>query len=348
MTIASSRAAAPGTEDIPVLDLGPFLSGAPGALEQAAGALRRALEEVGFYFIRNHGVPQALIDATFAEAARFHAQPLDAKMKLKLNEHNIGYLPMRGNTLRTSEVQTNTRPNLNEAFFVKRDLPPDHPDVVANKRFRGANRWPEGLPGFRETVVNYCNRMERLALSLLPLYARALDLPADYFRHAFREPQYTLRMSHYPQQDVVEEGEFGLAPHVDTSFMTLLAQNEVPGLSIRTTDGRWIDAPAIPGTFIVNGGEMLRRWTNDRFLATPHRVINRSGRERYAIPFFFDCTIDEPILPVPTCVGPDNPPKFTPTTYMEFMTWYQTRNYDVLRGEGKDDGQPEGRGPFTL
>ena len=316
---------------IPVLDLGPCLAGRPGALEQVAAELRFALENVGFYIIRNHGVPQAEIDAVFAAAAAFHAQPLDAKLALKINEHTVGYLPMRGNTLRTSEIHKNTRPNANEAFFIKRDLPADHPDVLAGKRFRCLNQWPADLPGFQETTVRFSRRLEHLALSLLPIYARALNLPADYFAEAFREPQYTLRLTHYPQQDVSQEDEFGLAPHVDTSFMTLLAQNEIPGLSIRSREGDWIDAPALPGTFIVNGGEMLRRWTNDHFLATPHRVINRSGRERYAIPFFFDCNIDWPITPVPTCTSPEDPPKFPETTYMEYMIWYQNRNYDAIR-----------------
>lgn len=334
MTISAPLAAASKAEEIPVLDIGPFLAGAPGALERTAAELRHALEHIGFYFIENHGVPQAAVDDAFAAAARFHAQPLEPKLALKLTEHNIGYMPMRGSTLRTSEVHKNTKANLNEAYFVKRDLPPDHPDVIANKRFRGANLWPSGLPGFRETVVDYCRRLERLALSLLPLYARALDLPAGWFAEPFRDPQYTLRMTHYPQQDATGEDEFGLAPHVDTSFMTLLAQNRLPGLSIRRTDGRWIDAPAIPGTFLVNGGEMLRRWSNDSLLATPHRVINRSGQERYAIPFFFDCRIDAPIAPVPTRVSPDAPPKFPPTTYMEYMIWYQNRNYDVLKPAG--------------
>src|SRR3546814_20415782 len=115
-------------------------------------------------------------------------------------------------------------------------------------------------------------------------------------------------MTHYPQQEAVRDDEFGLAPHVDTSFMTLLAQNEVPGLSIRTPDGAWIDAPAIPGPFIVNGGEMLRRWTNVRFLATPHRVVNPSGRARYALPFLSACPLDPPIPPAPTSLPPPHPP----------------------------------------
>jgi isopenicillin N synthase-like dioxygenase len=321
-------------QEIPILDLGPYLAGEAGALERLGTELRHAFEEIGFYFIRNHGVRRRLVKAVFAEAARFHAQPIEVKAALKINEHNIGYLGMRGSTTRHSKLNANNKPNLNEAFFVKRDLPPDHPDVVANKRFRGANRWPAGLLGFREAVVAYCEALERLGLALLPVYARALDLPADFFDRPFREPQYTLRMSHYPPQPVIEENEFGLAPHTDTSFMTMLAQNRIPGLAIRTPSGRWIDAPALPDAFLVNGGDMLRRWTNERFLATPHRVVNRSGRDRYAIPFFFDCNIDHPMVCLPSCTSTDNPPRYPATTYMDYMIWYQNQNYDHVRGKG--------------
>jgi isopenicillin N synthase-like dioxygenase len=317
-------------ETIPVIDLGPYLAGEEGAAERTAGELRHALTEIGFYFIVNHGVPREQIRAVFEQVRRFHAQPLEAKLALKLDRHNTGYMPMRGNTLRTSTVQANTKPNLNEAFFVKRDLPPDHPDVLADRRFRGPTRWPDGLPGFRETIVGYCDVLERLVQKMVRLYARALDLPAGYFDGPFRDLQYTLRMTHYPPQEGPVIDEFGLAPHTDTSFLTLLAPNDVPGLSIRTQSGRWIDAPAIPDAYVVNGGQMLQRWTNDFFLATPHRAINRSGGERYAIPFFCDSNIDWPIAAVPTTVGPDRPPKYPTTDYTDYMTWYQKRNYDVL------------------
>jgi len=318
-------------EKIPILDLGPYRAGEAGARQRLGRELRHALEQIGFYFVRNHGVPRRSVDAVFAAAARFHALPIDQKMRLKIDQHNIGYLAMRAATTRHSKLNAGNKPNLNEAFFVKRDLPPDHPDVVAGKRFRGANQWPDGIPGFRDTVVAYCDAMEQLALSLLPLYAEALEFAPDFFAAPFRDPQYTLRMSHYPPQPVVEENEFGLAPHTDTSFMTLLAQNEVPGLAIRTQSGRWIDAPALADTFLVNGGDMLRRWTNDRFLATPHRVINRSGRERYAIPFFFDCQIDYPMSCLPSCVRPGEAPRYPATTYMDYMIWFQRQNYDHAR-----------------
>jgi isopenicillin N synthase-like dioxygenase len=318
------------TETIPVIDLGPYLAGEPGALDRTAKELRFALTEIGFYFIVNHGVAREKIQATFEQVKRFHAQPLEKKLELKLDPHNTGYLPMRGNTLRTSTVQAGTKPNLNEAFFVKREMPSDHPDVLANRRYRGTNRWPTDLPGFREVVVDYCDTMERLVQKMVRLYARALDLPAEYFDTPFKDCQYSLRMTHYPHQDGPVVDEFGLAPHTDTSFLTLLAPNDVPGLSIRTQSGNWIDAPAIPDAYVVNGGQMLQRWTNDVFLATPHRAVNRSGSERYAIPFFCDSNIDWPVAAVPTTVGPDKPPKYPTTYYSDYMAWYQKRNYDFL------------------
>jgi isopenicillin N synthase-like dioxygenase len=320
-----------GAEEIPVIDVSGVLSGAPGAVERAAAQLRHAYEDVGFWFMAGHDVPQSLIDRSFAEARRFHALPLETKMALKANQHNVGYLPMRGSTTRHSKLNANNKPNLLQGFLIKRDLPADHPDVIAGKLYRSQNQWPDDLPGFRETCVAYCDAVEGLALRLLPVYASALDLPPDYFVPAFLEPQYTLRLAYYPAQEVVEENEFGIAPHIDSTFMTLLAQNRVPGLEVRTNSGRWIEAPAMPGTFLVNSGELLRRWTNDRFIATPHRVINRSGGDRYSIPFFFDASIDYKMSCLPSCTGPGNPPRYEPTSYMDYQIWFQRQNYDHIR-----------------
>lgn len=324
------------TEIIPIIDLRPYLAGEPSAINQTAEKLRFALTEIGFYYIANHGVPAKQIREVFHQAACFHALPIAKKLESKLDEHNVGYLPMRGDTLRTSVVETVTKANINEAFFAARDLPGDHPEVLADRRFRSANRWPTGLPGFREAIVDYCKAMEQLARKLVRLYAAALGLPLQYFDEAFREPQYKLRMTHYPYHAKLADDEFGIAPHTDTSFLTLLAPNAVPGLAIRTRSGKWIDAPAIPDAFIVNGGQLLQRWTNDYFLATPHRAVNRSGGERYALAFFCDSNIDWPVAAVPTCVGPDNPPKYPTTYYTEYMIRYQQRTYNVFGPDNRD------------
>jgi hypothetical protein len=325
----------PDHETIPVIDLGPYLAGEAGALDRTAQELRVALTEIGFYFIVNHGIAREKIRSVFAEAARFHALPLERKMAVRIDRHNVGYLPMMGDTLRTSTVQTVTKPNLNEALFIARDLPPDHPDVLAGRRFRSANQWPADLAGFRETIVDYCDALERLVQRLVRLYARALDLPAAYFDGPFRDLQYKLRMTHYPSIDAPIDDEFGIAPHTDTSFLTLLAPNDVPGLSVRARSGRWIEAPSMPDAFVVNGGQMLLRWTNDCFLATPHRAVNRTGGERYALAFFCDSNIDWPIASVPTCVGPDRPPRYPTTYYTDYMTLSQKRTYDLLADENE-------------
>src|SRR5262245_53790811 len=179
--------AAPRNDDaeIPILNLAPYLAGQPGARERLSIQLCHALENIGFYFIKGHGVPQSLCDAAFAETARFHAQPLDRKLELRRNRNNVGYLPMS----RSADPNAAIKPNVNEAFFLKRDLPNDHPDVRAHKRFRGTNMWPDDLPGFRKTIVAYCDALEALVKKMMPLYGVALDLPADYFDAAFADLQ---------------------------------------------------------------------------------------------------------------------------------------------------------------
>ena len=236
----------PDANAIPVIDLGPYLAGEPGALDHAAAELRHALTEIGFYSIVNHGVPSALVHEVYRQVARFHARPLEEKLKIKLDKHNVGYLPMMGDTLRTSVVAHVTKPNMSEAFFMARDLAPDHPDVVSGRRFRSANQWPEGLPGFREPLVEYCDALERLVQRLVRVYARALDLPATYFDGPFTDFQYKLRATHYPSQTKAPDDEFGIAPHTDTSFLTLLAPNDVPGLAFQHPDRRLDRRPNRP------------------------------------------------------------------------------------------------------
>jgi isopenicillin N synthase-like dioxygenase len=330
---------------IPILDTSAVIAGRPGAVDALGAELRTALQDIGFYYLIGHGVDSALVDAAFDACRRFHAQPLDAKMALRANEHNVGYMPVNGYVSRSSRISASKKPNLVEAFFVKRDLPLDHPDVVAGKLYRCANQWPEGLTGFRDTAVAYCDAMESLCLKMLPVYASALELSHDFFDEAFSDPQYSLRMSHYPPSESGEPDQFGVAPHTDSSFLTMLAQSELPGLSIRIPGANWTDAPIIPGAFVVNSGDMLRRWTNHRFLSTAHRAINRNpSRGRYAIPFFFDATADYPMACLPSCRAANQAPRYEPVTYTDYMRWF-TYQYDHIRGRGvpmpADPGVPE-------
>ncbi len=326
-------------DEIPILDLAPLRDGDPNALDHLAERMRHACENVGFYFIVNHGVTADQMASVFEQAARFHALPIDVKQALKVNEHQLGYMPYKGYTSRSSRIHENTQPNLNAAYFVKRDLSPDHPDVLSGRRYRGLNQWPDAklLPGFRETLVDYCQAVEATALGLLPIYAKALELPDGFFDDSFQEPQYSLRLTHYPPvpEDRIEANQFALAPHTDSSFMTLLPQNEVPGLAIRLTSGEWVEPPPLPGGYLVNTGDMMRRWSNHRFLSTPHRVVHRENRDRYAAPFFFDCNIDAVMECFLSCVSEDNPARHEPTTYTEYMLWFGSQYPNIKAKQGE-------------
>jgi isopenicillin N synthase-like dioxygenase len=304
-----------GDQRIPVLDIAPFLAGEPGARAALAQQIARTCEDTGFLVLSNHGVPPALIDQTFEQAAVFFALDTEAKLALKVGERNIGFLPTGAQTIRTSKINNNTKPNLNESFYVTRERAPDHPDILANKA--GLNRWPSGIPEFRTAMLAYFTTMEALAKRMLPAFATALGLPPDYFAPDFTNPSSTLRLIRYQPQVEAEENRFGFAPHIDTNFITFLAQSKLPGLEVLTRDKTWIRPPAIPGTFVVNTAEMLGVYSNDRFKPTPHRVLNNNDAMRYAIPFFLGPDRDAIIDCVPTCVGPDNPARYPAISYAD-------------------------------
>ena len=204
-------------DDFPLLDFADYASGVPGARQRLARDLAFALENIGFLIVVNHGVPAQMIDAIFAEAARLHAIPLERKMALAMGAGSVGYLPAARFAIKTSEINANRKPDLNEAFFIDRERSPDDPEVRAGKPFRELNKWPSELPGFRTTAMVYYARLEAFAKSLLPVFATALDLPPDWFDAPFTNAQCTLRLSHYPPTDY-EDNQFGISPHTDSSF----------------------------------------------------------------------------------------------------------------------------------
>jgi isopenicillin N synthase-like dioxygenase len=316
--------------EIPLIDVSDFLAGRPGAAERAARELRFAFEHVGFYYLAGHGVPQKMIDAQYAEAARFHAQPIEAKLAVKVDEHNIGYMPIARQPPPNAAAQ-GKKPSQNEAYFVRRERSADDPDVVSNRRFHAMNKWPANLPGFRETTLAYMSTLEALCRKLVPLYALALGLPATFFDAAFAKPHMILRMSRYPLIDGSDDTLASLVPHTDSGFMTLLPPNKVQGLSILLPAGRWMDAPGIEGAFVVNGGDILHRWTNERFLSTPHRVRNVSGQVRYAIPFFCDPDHDTVIECLPTCRSLERPAKYPPIKFGDYALWFAAQRYEHMQ-----------------
>jgi isopenicillin N synthase-like dioxygenase len=324
---------------IPVVDIGPALRGDPGALDVVAARVRHASERVGFFYLAGHGVPPAVLADAFAASRELHAIPLAEKQKLKLNENNIGYLAVNQSIQGASSVHRATRPNYNASFFISHDRGPEHPDVVAGTPLRGANQWPAGHDGMRAAMVRYFKTMEALGERMLPVLARALDMPADFFAPFFaNEAHVNLRFLHYPPQETDDDEQFGQGPHTDNSFVTVLAREDVPGLAVRLPSGEWLAPPVIPGTFLVNLGNMMKRWSNDRFLSTPHGVLNDSGHDRYSIAFFYSPNVDVVIECLPSCVSADNPPRYPRAIYRDLVLDFYNANYFHRQGyRGKRD-----------
>lgn len=318
------------TEDFPVIDLGDYLHGAPGALDKIGRELRCALENIGFLIVVNHAVPAGLVAGIVEQARRFHALPMADKLRLETSRGGgsgfTGYLPSGEYAIKTSELNNNDKPDLNAAFFMDRERSPDDPEVRAGKLFRAPNKWPERLPGFREFLLRYWDALEGFSQRLLPVFAVALELAPEYFDRAFEDAQCVLRLSHFPPLPY-QPNQFGLAPHTDANFFTVLPQSNVEGLYIRPQGRGWLKAPRIPGSFIINSGDMCKRWTNDRFLSTAHLAVNLTDRDRYSTPFFYTPHIDYPITCLPTCCSAANPAKYPPITYGEYRVWWLNNNY---------------------
>ena len=318
---------------IPVIDFGPYFAAETGALERLAAELGDACENIGFFYALGHGVDEAIIDRAFAASRRFHALPLDQKLQLELNDNNVGYLPVNASVQGASTVHKATRPNQNESFFISHDRGVDHPDVKAGLPLRGCNQWPASLPDIRADMTAYFTTLGAMCDRMIPAFAVALGMPKDYFVPFFaNEDHHNLRFLHYPPQDADEDNLFGPAPHTDNSFMTALARTEVPGLAVRLPSGEWFPPPIIPGTFLINLGNIMRRWSNNRFLSTPHGVLNESGTDRYSIAYFHSPNPAAIIECLPSCVSADNPAKYPPAVYRDLVLEFYRANYFHQKG----------------
>lgn len=301
--------------DIPVIDLQKlFTTGGKDELIKISAELRQACEEVGFFTIVGHQAPNSLIQDTFALVRRFHQLPIEAKQAILMDQPDwpiggVGYLPVKNKKLPARNTG-----NLNEAFIVKQDYRADLQVGMED------NQWPaeDAIPEFREGIEHYARCLEDLGRKLMPIFATALEMPEDFFSNAFIHPMYRLRMTHYPAISSQPDSEYGIAPHVDTTFCTILAQDK-PGLTIyNERRKKWIQAPMIENAFIVNSGELLRQWTNDRFVSVKHFANNNTGdTSRYSIPFFLNANADYKMECIASCCGPDNPARYPTISYAE-------------------------------
>ena len=270
---------------IPVIAMGAAMAGDPRGTLEAAAAIRAACETSGFFYISGHGVPAALIQRTVREAQDFFHLPAEAKRQVAINARHRGW-----NALGDALMYEAKRPDHKEFYSIGLELPEDDPDVLAGERLRGPNNWPADRPGFRAALSDYYDAMRRCGSQLLRCVAVSLGMPDDFFAPSYRKPLQRTQIIYYPPQPpTAEDGQFGVAPHTDFGCITLLWQDENGGLEVLERSSRtWVPAPPIPGTLVINVGDLLARWTNDRYASTPHRVVNRSGRERFSIATFHD------------------------------------------------------------
>lgn len=298
-----------------VIDLTGLQSGEPSAVRRVAAELGRACRDVGFFYVGNHGVPDALMSGMFAAAAAFFAEPRESKdeMSIKRSRHNRGYVGVATESLNL--VQADQK----EAFNIGLDLAATDPEVIAGKPFRGVNLWPQ-TPGFRDTALQYFNALWQLGLDLHLAIAADLGLPPSFFADKFDRPMATLRLLHYPPRGTQEDDLPGAGEHTDYGSLTILLTDSVGGLEVRRRDGTWIKAPPIPGTFVCNIGDCLMRWSNDTYVSTPHRVVSPPGRDRYSIAFFFDPNPDALIECLPGCDTPGHPAKYAPILAADYLT----------------------------
>ncbi|KAG9019910.1 hypothetical protein FRB90_000041 [Tulasnella sp. 427] len=326
--------ASKGTFDaIPVIDL------RGGALKDyelrasVAKEIRDACINVGFFYsetLSNHGVDPALIDKVVAQSKRFFDLPLEDKMRLDIHKSDNfkGYTPLLG-----ENTDPENRGDLHEGFDIGWEdlvqasaLETPAAQSPSNTLVQGVNVWPnaELLPGFRDTLLKYYHALIALGKSLFKLFALALGMAEDFFddkaRSQITKPAAIMRLLHYPPQTgTVDDRVIGIGAHTDYECFTILWQDDVPALQVLNTEGRWIDATPIPGTFVLNLGDQFARWTNDIFKSTRHRAINRTGIRRYSMPLFFGTDYDVKLEAIPSCVSPDRPPRYEVVTAGEYV-----------------------------
>jgi isopenicillin N synthase-like dioxygenase len=280
-------------DGLALIDISPLIEG--GDDDTVARQIDTACRTLGFFRVTGHGIARHLLVELEAAARDFFDQPETVKQRCAMEHAGSawrGWFPVRGEL--TSGV-----PDRKEGLYVGLEHPADHPRVRAGTPLHGPNLFPPGPLG--PAVLAWLDAVRPVADSLMRAVAVGLELPGDWFeRNLTGDPTVLFRIFHYPAlADNVSAGEWGVGEHSDYGLLTLLAQDELGGLQVRTPDGRWIDVPAEPGVLVCNIGDMLDRLTEGRYRSTPHRVRNVSGRSRLSFPYFFDPSWDAVVTPLP-------------------------------------------------
>jgi isopenicillin N synthase-like dioxygenase len=321
---------------LPIIDLSPMYGSDVAAKARIVDEIRLAATANGFLYVINHGVPQALFAKLEARARELFAQPDDFKLRYHIakSTNHRGYVPPGEETFYDDDIQ---RKDTKECFDTALDLPADDPDYLAGNLLLGPNVWPD-LPGFAEDVTAYYKAVMGVGRTLLHAFSLALGLPEDHFDRFVTKPTSQLRLIHYPRDESrVDDGSLGIGSHTDYECFTLLHVTG-PGLQVIDVKGIWIDAPPVPGAYVVNIGDMLEAWSNGQFVATSHRVV-KTPAERYSFPLFFAVDYDTDVAPLPHFVPVGEAPKFAPLSAGKHLEAQTIRTFRYLRKKARDSGQ---------
>ena len=277
-------------KQLPIVDLSASAS-ARGAADLAA-EVDAACRESGFFYVVGHGVAPDLVGRVEGNACDFFARPETDKAKIAMRYGGRawrGWFPLGGEL-------TSGRPDNKEGLYLGEELGADDPRVAAGWPMHGPNQWPEAAPGLRPAVDAFFEGAQAAAAAVMAGVSLSLGLDVGYFARSYlQRPTLLFRIFRYPP---TPPSEWGVGEHTDYGLLTLLAQDEIGGLQVKS-QGAWIDVAPVPGALVCNIGDMLERLTGGRFVSTPHRVVNRSGRVRLSFPFFYDPDFEAIMTPVP-------------------------------------------------
>ncbi|SLN20272.1 isopenicillin N synthase family dioxygenase [Ruegeria meonggei] len=288
---------------IPTIDIAPLNNDAHPDYDQTVRQVMDACTQIGFLSITGTGVSQDTVDRVRSTVRAVFAIDEAAKWDQAITRENYrGFIPMGF----FAPNDGSGKADKYEGYKLHHDVNVDAP-IRQDCPLYGPNIWPRQVPDARNTILDYWSRLDSVAHVLLAALETGLGLPARQLRAAFSDPMTNMTLLHYPPQSPDEDG-YGIHPHKDTDALTIIAPDPVGGLEVQTRDGGWITPDCPPGGFIVNIGDMLELWSGGRLKSTPHRVVNRSGKERYSFPYFCVPRHDVVVAPLlPPLPGFDRP-----------------------------------------
>ena len=330
------RGARVAFEELPVIDIGALDGGNSAASRAVVEQLGWAARNTGFFYVTHHGISQTLIDDTFAFSRAFFSLPLEQKMAWHYSRgrNHSGYLAI-DQEITDSEAGGDFKEGL-DYFF---ELPPDDPDYDF-RFYGGPNLWIDTPSGYRELLQRCFGELLELNRRLLNAMLQSVGVAPGALNHQLTKPIAVLSPRRYPPQNgQITRSHLGANMHEDWCCCTVIAQDEVPGLQAMNADGRWIEVLPLQDTLVCNLGELLERWTNGQLVATQHRVINDSGRDRYSIPAFLSPNRRSQVSVLPQCQSEDHPPRFGP---LEVGEYFQGRHqYDEIDATRECSGPDE-------